>query len=329
RARLLAARSNAQTLDWVGFIEEFSQRVLIEERNGQSAINLRDVPRPQADDMLSVHGIALPARHPTIIFGDGGSAKSYTALYLAGELANMGKSIAYFDWEFAQDDHRDRLERLFGIGMPKIIYARCEHALVYEMDRLRRIVRDEKIDYVVYDSIVFACDGPPEAAENAGRYFRAVRQIGPGSLHVAHVTKGENGDQKPFGSVFWHNGARATWYAKLLEDPTNERQIKIGFFNRKSNMGRLSPPVGFKVEFTKDRTYFAKDEPTDNPDMAIALPIKQRLIHALKHGSMSFKDIAENLGEKYNTVHKIISRDKRTFVVVGKEVGLLQQDSAK
>ena len=31
-------------------------------------------------------------------------------------------------------------------------------------------------------------------------YFRAVRQLGIGSLHVAHIRQGDNNDQRPFGS---------------------------------------------------------------------------------------------------------------------------------
>ncbi len=130
--------------------------------------------------------------------------------------------------------------------MPPIIYARCERPLVHELDRLRRIVREHEIDFAVYDSIAFACDGPPESAEIAGKYFRAVRQIGPGSLHVAHVNKSDNGDQKPFGSAFWHNGSRMTWFAKLVDSPSAGKSISLGLFNRKSNLGRIQSPVGFR-----------------------------------------------------------------------------------
>ena len=81
------------------------------------------------------------------------------------------------------------------------MYARCERPLVYEADRLARIVREHDISYAIFDSVAFACDGPPEAAEVAGRYFRAVRQLGIGSLQIAHISKAENGDKKPFGSA--------------------------------------------------------------------------------------------------------------------------------
>jgi hypothetical protein len=108
--------------------------------------------------------------------------------------------VGLFDWELAGEDHRERLERLFGAKLPGVRYARCNRPFVHELDRLRRIVRDEALDYVIFDSVAFACDGPPEAAEVAGRYFQSLRQLGiVGSLHIAHISKADGADQKPFG----------------------------------------------------------------------------------------------------------------------------------
>jgi hypothetical protein len=185
-----------------GFFEELRQRVSAAERAGSPAVDLRQLERPGATDAIYVSGLVLTRRHPTIIFGDGGSAKSYTALYLGGRLAEQGAAVALFDWELAGEDHRDRLERIFGPAMPRILYARCERALVHEVDRLYRIAREENIEFAIFDSIVLACAGPPESAEVAAEYFRAVRQIGVGSLHIAHISKQDGSDQKPFGSVF-------------------------------------------------------------------------------------------------------------------------------
>src|SRR5262249_23091134 len=163
----------------------------------------------------------------------------YLALYIAGILARCGLSVAFFDWELCGEDHRDRLELLFGSDMPEIRYALCDRPLIAEVDRLRRIVRERKTDYAIFDSLASACDGPPEAAEVANEYFRAVRQIGCGSLHVPHVAKSSaDSDKKPFGSTFWHNLARCTW--NVQADPENN-SLRLGFYNRKANLGPLRP----------------------------------------------------------------------------------------
>ncbi len=44
----------------------------------------------------------------------------------------------------------------------------------------------------------------------------------------------DSDDKKPFGSVFWHNTARATWYAKRVQDE-GEDVTHVGLFNRKAN----------------------------------------------------------------------------------------------
>jgi hypothetical protein len=276
--------------------------------------------------MLDVEGLALPKRHPAILFGDGGTGKSYTALYLAGRIAEKGISVALFDWELAGDDHRDRLERLFPDGMPRILYARCERPLAFEVDRLRRIVRESGIEFSVFDSVAFACDGPPESAEVAGRYFRAIRQIGGGSLHIAHVAKGEGADKKPFGSTFWHNGARSTWYAQLAEGSADSDVLQIGLFNRKSNLGRLRAPVGFSVTFREECTVFRRTEVADSPELAGQLSVRQRMAHLLRRGAIAPEMIAEEINADLETVKRTARRYKNLFIILdGGRLGLLKR----
>jgi hypothetical protein len=316
RAKLLAARTNTRDLDWVGIIEEFSQRVIQSDRAGKPGVDLRELPRPSADDLLRIKGFVLPRRHPTVLFGDGGAAKSYTALWIAGSLAEQGISVGFFDWELAGEDHRDRLERLFPDGMPRIMYARCERPLVHEVDRLRRVVRDAGLDYIVYDSVAFACDGPPEAAEIASAYFRAVRQIGGGSLHIAHVSKAEGGDRKPFGSAFWHNGGRATWFVKAADGSDGSEPLSLGFFNRKANLGPLQPPLGFRVDFGPNTTTFTRTEVADSPDLSGQLSVRQKMFALLRRGSMAPEAIAEEIDADLETVRRTSRRHKDLFVIL-------------
>ena len=219
QGKYLASRARTgNELDWTGLLEEFCHQVLTTEREGEPAVLLRDLPRPVPEEDFEVGGLRLLAHHPVVLFGDGGSAKSYIALHVAGVLAQRGLRVGLFDWELCGEDHRDRLERLFGTDMPDVRYLRCSQPLCHMVDAVRRMGVDHELDYLIFDSLAFACDGPPEAAEVAGRYFQALRKLGPiGSLHIAHVSKAEGADRNPFGSTFWSNGARSTWFAKLAE----------------------------------------------------------------------------------------------------------------
>jgi hypothetical protein len=324
RAKLIGARVKGQ-IEWPSLLEELCFRVLQAERNGSPGVDLRTFEDLPENDDIRVQGFQFPRRHPTIIFGDGDSAKSYTALWLAGSLVEQGFSVGLFDWELSGRDHKARLLRLFPDGMPKITYIKCDRPLVQELDRLRRCVHDDHLDYVVFDSVAYACDGPPEAAEIAGRYFRSVRQLGIGSLHIAHTNRSETGDQKPFGSVFWWNSARSIWFAKRADEEAESETLELGFFPRKHNLARRPKPIGFSLTFDdQSRTVtFQPADPVDTPEFAAKMKVHERMAALLRKGPMSVDEIAIRIVAKKETVQRIARRHTRHFIVLdGGKVGL-------
>jgi len=111
RSKMLATRTNfgapEERIDWIGILEEFCQRVIVDERKGNASIDLRTIELTDNSAVIKLPGIVIPARHPTILFGDGGSAKSLLALYFAGSMSLQGIRVAFFDWELASEDHRE------------------------------------------------------------------------------------------------------------------------------------------------------------------------------------------------------------------------------
>lgn len=315
RATHLAKRSqlNTERFDWYGSVEYLCLRVIQAERTGQPAVLLRDAPKPSPDDTWLVHGGPILRRHPMIYFGDGGTLKSYLALATAGELARRGVPVLYADWETDEGDHRERLEALYGEDMPPVHYARCEWPLVQEADRLRRLILTHGIEYLICDSAAYGCDGPPEAAETANRYFRALRQLRVGSLLLAHVTKSEDGDKRPFGSVFWHNSARATWYLKRSEADGNAGEVTLALWNRKTNKGPLLPVRGLRITFGS-RLSIETTDLAEHDDFAARLPLWQRMQYALKHGPMTAEELAQEIGGKVDSIDRIARRSKTLFV---------------
>lgn len=328
RAKYLTTRARVEEIDFAGLLEELSLRVIAAEREGAPLTTLRDLPRPSPDETLIVDGLPLLARHPMILFGDGGGAKSLLALYLAGRLEEMGARSAIYDWELAGEDHRGRLEDLFGADMPAVRYRRCAGPLIYEVDRIRRDVRDERLNYLIFDSIAFACHDAPENAATASAYFQALRTLGPiGSLHVAHISKADGSDKKPFGSSFWHNGARATWYVKLAVGEASDR-ITIAAYNRKANLGALRPAIGWEIQFTKTETTFRRVDVADTPELAAGLSVRQRMAHLLRQGAMTVEELAGELSAKADTVNRTARRYRNLFAVLpGGKVGLQERRS--
>jgi len=306
RAKLLAERADAPDIDFTSHLEELAQRTIIAERNGAPAKPLHTYERPGPESVYEIDGLRLLRDHPTIMFGDGGSLKSYLALYVAGTLSIRGVPVLYADWELGGADHRERLQRLFGEDMPLVHYLRCDRALTHEADRIHREARRLAIDYWIADSIGFATAGPPEAAEHATAYFRAVRAMGIGSLHLAHISRAENGDQKPFGSSFWHNSARATWFVKQAAASPDAQNLTIGLFNRKSNITRQYPATGFNVTFSETSTVITRANLAEVDDLAPALPLWQRIHHLLRGGPRTVEQIADELKAKAETVRRTI-----------------------
>jgi hypothetical protein len=319
RAKFIAERGQTNGFDVYGAVESLCQQVTLAERQGSPLISLRDLPRPTADETLEVEGLPLMARHPVIFFGDGGASKSLSGLYVAGRLVQQGHRVGLFDWELDGLDHRDRLEDLFGADMPDVKYKRCDRPLSYIQDAVLRDVRNAQLDYVVFDSIAFACDGKPEDADVAARYFQAIRRLGPiGTLHLAHISKADGSDQKPFGSAFWHNGARATWFMKLAENALGGDSCTVAFYNRKTNLGARRPAVGFEITFGSGQTVYRRVDVADVEALAVTLPLWQRMLNLLKHRSpLTYAAIAKELDAKVDTVEKTVTRSKgRLFTKV-------------
>jgi hypothetical protein len=320
-AKRLAERSRTSgQLDWHRYLEELCQRVIKAERTGPPAVNLRHLPRPEADVDHEVDGFRFPQHHPTILFGDGGACKSLLALYLAGRLAQRGLRLGMFDWELDAAQHRLRLEGLFGQDLPDIFYVRCDRPLIYEADRLQRLTQQEQLDYILYDSAGFACHGKPEDAEQALAYFRAQRQIGRGSLSLAHMTKSDGGnganEHKPFGSAFWFNSARSAWFIKLASTSPDGRVSTIGLYHRKANLGARQPALGFEVTFDGDRTCIHRVNVAEVEALASSLPLWQRMKDALRDGPQTLASLAADLGAPVDSIDKTVRRKSQLFTKV-------------
>lgn len=323
RAKLLAERARASGIDWSSLLEEVCQRVLAAERAGEPSVLLRDVPKPVEDEEYDILGLRFPKQHPSILFGDGGTLKSYLGLLIAGTLSTQGLQVGYFDWELDAFTHRRRLEQIHGPDMPAIRYVRCDKPLVFEVTRLRRTIQQHRLEYAIFDSIAYGTQGAPESAEAAMEYCRALRQFGIGSQLIAHVTKNDAGDLRPFGSVFWHNSARATWNIKRAATSPDGQSVSLAAFHRKNNIGPMCPAVGIGVDFDGDRVSFRRVNVATIDEVAESLPLWQRIRSVLKAGPQTLATIANELQyDKVDTLDRIVRKHKTLFMKVPSSDGV-------
>ena len=324
RAKILAQRSGIDSLDWYGFLEDFAVRIMQAERKGKPAVVLADeVADEENAEQWDVGTFPVLQHLPMVLFGSAAGGKSYFAMWLAGTLARQGVPVLYADWEFAVGEHRKRLSRLFQ-PMPKALYyVRCERPLKAEADRLARLIVEHQIQYIVCDSVGFAVEGPAESQEGASGYFQALRHLKVGSLNIAHVPK-QYDDAKEaqiFGSIFWQNGARSTWFIeRATENPSGE--LRFGLYQRKNNLGEKLAPQAYKLIFRSQTTSLERIDVSSVDELAAQMPLIDRLRRSLKGGAEVPKTLAEDLGVSYEAVRKTLARHPSVFVKVGKKVGL-------
>ena len=313
-AKACQERSGAK-LDWVGALESLSIQVGRSEAAGTVAIKpLSDYALPPEDDAQDwvVHGLPLARDLPTIIYGPGGSGKSLVALSICQQLAERGIKCLYVDWEFEGAQHRKRLAQLACDNIPTDLlhYVRCSSPLVVEVARIAAYVARLGIQYCCFDSIGYGAGGRPEEAEHATAYMRAVRQIGVGSLHLAHAVKSEEHQESsgPFGSVFWANSARSLWMIKRAPgEGADDHTVEVALTHKKSNTGRLLAPLGLRLTFDSSRTTIQNMDLASST-LSTSLPLWQRMRALVAAHAMTVEDIALELDAQPKSVARAVQR---------------------
>lgn len=315
-AKHLATRTPGIPTDWSIVVEVACREVLRAYRAGAPAVLLRDVPPASAEDTgYALAPLALSGM-PSCIFGDGGSAKSLLALAagraihtgqpFAGMVPERPRRVGLLDWEMDAHAHRDRLARLGGDPIPDMVYVPCARPLAEDVDRLRRIIAQRQLEFLIVDSVALSCDGPPEAAEVANRWFGALRELALPVLAVAHVNRSGDTD-RPFGSAFWSNGFRLTWYAKREAEPSADR-LSVGLFAKKANLGALPPPLGFRIAFSPDAIEIARSEVGEVADFAAHVPLRVRIHAELRTGALTIAELAARLESSDTSIRKALER---------------------
>jgi KaiC/GvpD/RAD55 family RecA-like ATPase len=238
---------------WDAMLEVALEYVIRNLREGEPIIPLLDVPVAQQRRWrLSP---ILHEGHPTILFGYGGSLKSYLSHYWAirialGEDAEPG-NVLVLDWESTQEAWAERQAMLccaMGIELPpNLYYRRCTESLANDADELQKAVGEAQAEVVIVDSAAYACGDEPEKAGPTMDFFRALRKLNCTSLIIAHQNS-DSKSQKPFGSIFWENSARSTIQVRRSEEEESS-EVTVGLYNRKVNYGRKFAPFAIKASF--------------------------------------------------------------------------------
>ncbi|HTK91394.1 MAG TPA: AAA family ATPase [Verrucomicrobiae bacterium] len=310
-------------------------------RAGEPVVCL--MPRPAGATRYLINKLAL-AGETNVLFGDGGSGKSYLALLLAvaastgitlpgGLRATTATPVLYLDYESCVEEHQDRLHLIMnGLGLrepPPILYRAMSRPLVDEAATIRNELSRHQVGTVTVDSLAPSCGAEPEGADAAIRAMNAMRSFGSVTrLVLAHVSKASaeqrSGPLKPFGSVFVQNLARNVWEVRRAEEDGSD-DLVLGLYHRKINAGRLVPAMALRLAFAPGTLTVHAADLAQQPDLAQRLTLPQRLIKTLAGGARTVADLAEETSAGKDTLTRTLRRLRsqgRVVTVDGDRWGL-------
>ena len=352
---LLASRSKNQLAkdmgekcpaDWDTMIEQLCVISLQLIREGEPVITLRS-----SDEVKPLQYLVdpiIPQNMITTIFGEPGTAKSYTALMLAitsllpwhdnplgfGVEETYSQHVLYLDWETDEDEIRGRLKRLeMGMKLPELElhYRRCASALVDDADYIQQLVNDYNIKLVIVDSIGGACNGDLTDAAPALAMFRALRQLKVTCLLLGHPAKGETKTKSIYGSMFFTAYSRQIWECKKTQE-AGDQSIDVGMYHRKGNSSGLHKPIGIHWDFVGGTTKFGPCNINDISRMLGELELKYQIQDILREQVLTIKEIAAEVGKSTDVVRATINENKHLFAHNGgvkeKKWGLLDSSNS-
>ncbi len=321
-AKLLGDERAPISADWFSILEVVCVTVLEYHRAGEPVVVIGEDVAVNGGMGFALNPVLLQ-RHPTLIYGDGGTMKSYLAVLFSvlmqagvnaiGMTSQEGE-VLYLDWETDAQEITDRAIKIadgmmLQEGIGRFAYRRCFIPLADDIDQIRRIVMERRICYLVVDSLGAATGGDIEKAVDALRFFRALRSLNLGSLLITHITKEAKGSRTrtPFGSAYFWNYGRYIWETRHYQEP-EEDTVSVGLFNRKANGLKLSRPIGLEFHFTDELVTVTRRDIADTAGMEENLSDPDAILAMLKHGGMKSEAISKEIGKPDNQVRVVLGR---------------------
>ena len=344
----VACNNKAPGFEWGDIVGEANDLIRTTHDEGNEVINLK---HGNIADTLQYHVDPFLIRNQhNLLYGDGGLGKSWFALYLAslvstgtphGKLYPEHSNVLYLDYEVDQQDMTNRFHALcegLGVQAPDLHYRKQFVSVAKDEDRIRDIVAELAIGFVIIDSAAAACGGEPENASIAAQYWNSLSSLGCTTLTIAHVSKAEaheRGTSTPYGSVFWRNYARNAWEIKK-NNTSNKLETHFGLTQTKINSGAGDRPRNFKFIFDNAKlattVNVVETDVTENDNLMETGSATQQAIAVIEKSRSSFwansnakqfpgvtaQDCVEVYGKTANSYSLAFSRNPAIFVQVKK-----------
>jgi hypothetical protein len=283
----------------------------------------------EEDAELRLDPILPAAGGFAIEFGDGGQGKTsfgvsamvqiatgldVTGLGLVGDPAPAG----ILDFEGHPGAVRRLVSGLHPERTDRIGYLLCPRPLWEMQEDVIAMLRDLDASALFIDSVGYAIGNlklvDPEAPIAFQRALADIEQaIGTGlsTLASAHV-RGTDGAAKPFGSVFWHNAARMTWYVERSNGTEDDEEATVSLVCRKANDWPFNGKRVVLRPVYEDRRlrYWHRE------DSRTAATAAFNALQALGGGPMSMKELTLATGYRHDALRQAMTRERARFECV-------------
>jgi len=293
-----------------------------------------EVPGPRRYLLIDL----ILAAYVTLLYGDGGVAKSLLALALAVAIAGDSKEwlgrevescpVLFMDFELDSEEQARRVHQLCrGQGLdtlPKdLLYmSALGHPAREAFTAALEACKKHGVGLMVVDSLGPALQGDAEAARDVIGFFQKsiepFRVEGIAILIIDHQSRLQQGQsyqsKGAFGSVFKTNLARSVIQAQATE--RGEGTLTVRLRQKKHNFGPLAEPFGVKLSFT-DQAVSLEAVELDASELAeeATLNATDRVKLALESGPAYPWEIAEHTGLAVKTVKNALTGLRKKEVV--------------
>ena len=272
----------------------------------------------------------VPKNHTTVVFGDGGSAKSILGLSAGTTMAGgadtwMGRKVQNCpvllgDFELDAEEQRRRAYQVVrGVNLDKpphdLLYVSglgrpADEVLMGCLD----VCVKEGVGLFIIDSLGIALEGDALEASDVirfhNKYLEPFRAEGVTLLVIDHQGKRQAGERyqskRTFGSVYKENLARSVIQVEPGDQGKGLLTVKLR--QTKHNFGPKAEPYGAKLTFT-DEMITVVQRSLDATELAQehTLNAGDRVMLALKDDPAFPADIVESSGMLLGTVKNALT----------------------
>ena len=315
--------------EWEEILEVLCDKLLTEHREEEDPVLLTG----KADESFEIQYTVKPILEKntiTTIFGQGGSGKSYFAMYIAllaasgknhGGLSVERTNTGYLDWETNENDAKRRRQELCeALNIPVdsleehgIYYKYMDKNLVDSADKIREWIEKYNIGNIVVDSVGAAFKGDVTTQESVSRNFEVLRGLRVSITLLDHSNKTDTGPDALYGSVFKKNWSR-NMFELLRIDDFPQGEMGFSLVHWKANNQPIQNVMAWHGKFENNRLVSFErmsDYQIQNTDAKKHLKDWDLVQVALtKNEKLTVQEIADYLEKPVNNVGPLLSKWK-------------------